>query len=48
VLIDVSQTAREAGIRWPMALTTAAWAKCVAVQPGVVWQDEAGHACASQ
>jgi hypothetical protein len=25
VLIDVTETAREAGIRWPVALTCAAW-----------------------
>lgn len=29
VLIDVSTTAREAGIVWPVALTSAAWADCV-------------------
>ncbi len=33
-LIDVSTTAREAGIVWPVALTSAAWADCVA------WTDE--------
>ncbi len=43
VLIDVSETAREAGLRWPVALTAAAWAKCVAVPPGVACQDEAGR-----
>jgi hypothetical protein len=43
VLIDVSETAREAGIRWPVALTAAVWAKCVAVPPGVACQDEAGR-----
>jgi hypothetical protein len=43
VLIDISETAREAGIRWPVALTAAVWAKCVAVPPGVVCQDEAGR-----
>jgi hypothetical protein len=43
VLIDVSATAREAGFRYPMALTAAAWAKCVTVPPGVVCQDEAGR-----
>src|SRR5689334_6141268 len=43
VLIDVSETAREAGIRWPVALTVAAWAKCVAIPPGVACQDEAGR-----
>lgn len=34
VLIDVSSTAREAGIVWPVALTSAAWADTVA------WADE--------
>jgi hypothetical protein len=43
VLIDVSEVAKEAGIRWPVALTAAAWAKCVAVPPGVACQDEAGR-----
>jgi hypothetical protein len=43
VLIDVSAVAREAGIRFPLALTAAVWAKCVAVLPGVVCQDEAGR-----
>jgi hypothetical protein len=43
VLIDVSAVAREAGIRYPVALTAAVWAKCVAVPPGVLCQDEAGR-----
>jgi hypothetical protein len=43
VLIDVSAVAREAGIRYPVALTAAAWARCVAVPPGVLCQDEAGR-----
>jgi hypothetical protein len=43
VLIDVSATAREAGIRWPVALTAAVWERCVAVPPGVACQDEAGR-----
>jgi hypothetical protein len=43
VLIDVTPTAREAGIRWPVALTAAVGAKCVAVLPGVLCQDEAGR-----
>lgn len=30
VLVDVSGTAREAGFRIPVAMTTAAWADCVA------------------
>jgi hypothetical protein len=43
VLIDVSATAREAGFKYPVALTAAAWAQCVAVPPGVLCQDEAGR-----
>jgi hypothetical protein len=43
VLIDVTATAREAGIRWPVALTCAAWERYVSVPPGVVCQDEAGR-----
>jgi hypothetical protein len=43
VLIDVSETAKEAGFRYPVALTRAVWEKCVAVPPGVVCQDEAGR-----
>jgi hypothetical protein len=42
-LIDVSAVARKAGIRYPVALTAAAWGRCVAVPPGVVCQDEAGR-----
>jgi hypothetical protein len=41
VLIDVSSTAKDAGFRYPVALTCAAWAKCVAVPRGVRCQDEA-------
>ena len=33
VLIDAGAIAREAGFRWPVALTAAAWADCVA------WED---------
>jgi hypothetical protein len=43
VLIDVSATAKEAGFKWPVALTAAVWAKCVEVPPGVACQDEAGR-----
>ena len=42
-LLDVSQTAREAGIRWPVALTRAVWERCVRVPPGVACQDESGR-----
>jgi hypothetical protein len=43
VLIDVTATAREAGFKYPVALTSAAWARCVAVPPGLAGQDEAGR-----
>ena len=43
VLIDVSATAREAGFKYPVALTAAAWVKCVAVPSAVKCQDEAGR-----
>ena len=39
----MSATAREAGIRYPVALTAAAWERCVSVPPGVACQDEAGR-----
>jgi hypothetical protein len=42
-LIDVSAVTREAGIRYPVALTRAAWERCVADPPGVLCQDEAGR-----
>jgi hypothetical protein len=41
VLIDVTTAAREAGIRWPVALTRAAWERCVRVPDDVECQDEA-------
>lgn len=43
LLIDVSLTAREAGIRVPVAMTAAVWMKCVAVPTGVHLQDEPGR-----
>jgi hypothetical protein len=43
VLIDVTATTREAGLRWPVALTCAAWGRCVTGPPGIIWQDEAGR-----
>jgi hypothetical protein len=42
-LIDVSETAREAGFRYPVALTRAVWERCVTVPEGVIGQDEAGR-----
>lgn len=43
VLVDVSSVAREAGIRYPTALTRAVWEQYVKIPPGVVCQDEAGR-----
>jgi hypothetical protein len=43
VLVDVSAVAREAGFRYPVALTRAAWERCVTVPPGVPCQDEPGR-----
>src|SRR4051794_30073727 len=43
VLVDVTETAKEAGFRVPVALTRAAWAEYVAVPDGVEGQDEAGR-----
>src|SRR5712692_8787925 len=43
VLVDVSETAREAGIKFPVALTAAVWGQYVEVPEGVTGQDEAGR-----
>ncbi len=49
VLIDVSTTAREAGIVWPVAMTAAAWADCVTwsdadeARKGYTGQSESGR-----
>lgn len=43
ILIDVSPMAREAGFRYPVALTQAVWQRCVAVPEGVTCQDQAGR-----
>jgi hypothetical protein len=43
VLVDVSATAKEAGFKFPVALTAAVWAKCVVVPSRVQYQDEAGR-----
>ncbi|MEX2123864.1 MAG: DUF6573 family protein [Woeseia sp.] len=34
VLIDVTETAKEAGFRWPVAVTAAVWSDCIA------WNDD--------
>jgi hypothetical protein len=42
-LVDVSETAHEAGIKFPVAVTRAVWAKYVEVPEGVACQDESGR-----
>jgi hypothetical protein len=41
--VDVSETAREAGITFPVFLTRAVFDQYVTVPPGVTAQDEAGR-----
>lgn len=43
VLIDVGDMAKEAGFRYPVALTHAVWTKYVEVPRGVEGQDEVGR-----
>jgi hypothetical protein len=43
VQVDVTKTAQEAGIKYPMFLTRAVFDKYVAVPPDVTGQDEAGR-----
>ena len=47
MLIDVSETAQEAGFKYPIALTAAAWADCVAWTENdnekQTYQDESGR-----
>ena len=47
VLVDVGSTAQEAGFKWPVALTAAVWADCVAWTEDdsrqQVYQDESGR-----
>ena len=43
VLIDATELAREAGFRYPVALTSAAWHECVSVPPTDAVHDEAGR-----
>jgi hypothetical protein len=44
-LVDASQLAREAGVRYPVALTRAAWGHCVALSPAAkrAGNDETGR-----
>jgi hypothetical protein len=43
VLIDVTETAKEAGVKFPVAMTSAVWGKYVEVPEGVNHQDERGR-----
>ena len=43
VLVDVSTVAKEAGIKFPVAMTATVWGKYVEVPEGVGWQDESGR-----
>lgn len=43
VLVDVSEVAREAGLRYPVALTRAVWADCVTWTRDDYPQDESGR-----
>ena len=43
VLVDVTTTAQEAGIKYPVALTRAVWCRYIEVPEGVECQDEAGR-----
>ena len=43
VLIDVTETAREAGLGYSTAITASVWAEYVRVPEGVEGQDEAGR-----
>jgi uncharacterized protein DUF6573 len=47
VLIDATEMARDAGFKWPLALTAAAWADCVAWSDAdnecQVYQDQSGR-----
>ena len=43
VLVDVSSVAKEAGIKFPVAMTATVWGKYVGVPEGVGWQDESGR-----
>jgi hypothetical protein len=43
VLVDVTETAKEAGIRFPVALTEAVWNEYVRIPQGVTHQNESGR-----
>jgi hypothetical protein len=43
IQVDVSKTAKEAGIKFPVFLTRSVFEQFVSVPPGVTCQDEAGR-----
>jgi hypothetical protein len=43
VLVDVSEMATQAGIRYPTAVTQTVYARYVRVPENAAWQDEAGR-----
>jgi len=43
VLVDVSEIAKQAGIKFPVALTSTVWGQYVEVPEGVSCQDETGR-----
>ena len=43
VLVDVSSVAKEAGIKFPVAMTATVWGQYVEVPEGVGCQDESGR-----
>lgn len=43
VLVDVTETAAEAGFVWPVAITRSCWNLVVEVPEGATCQDEAGR-----
>jgi hypothetical protein len=43
IQVNVSETAKEAGIRYPVFITRTVYERCVAVPDGVSEQDEAGR-----
>jgi hypothetical protein len=43
MLIDVSETSREAGIKFPCAVTCSVWARYVAMPAGLTGQNESGR-----
>lgn len=43
VIVDVTETAKEAGFKYPVALTRAVWDAYVTVPPKVRMQDEKGR-----